>query len=710
MQATDLTNEDEDIIYDLQFYLGECLDKTSHCSIQCTLYGSHGEVGPTELSSSAESHFKEKGIIKFFLSTTKDIGDIVIININCLNMESNSDWFLRTIELKKVIKGSNFQLRKAASKSKIFYCYSWFAPTLHASSVIQNFEIAKSKEDRRFVRHLYVNLRELLLDKHILTSWYRSHRPDRLSRVYRSCILSTAILAYLLYSTIYVHVNHIDDHHDPSHGFRVGFVKLSKSTVSAAVISAFTGYGLAILAAFIVLYFKFQSSGIDIKLAKRRSSNKVLKQNESSKEPTDSKNAASTPRKINYINSGYKGSTELFGTPKTPNSGSSDALWGIATANNNFIEIHNKKEPSARSSPVHNNCLSQGSRLVHKEEEKTDSKNTNILNGEEQTCNKPSVQNAEPLLNALKANEEQHTHITTENPESSKFKNNLGESDTPQIIHESNGWLSSDVRVDIKEQDVKISLEPDDDTDVNSNRPKSRDMKSTSDGTQSRNEQVSWPYNNNKSTLYRRNNPVNRLKYRLQSSNLETKSRQLNKFQVNDNLWSSIIWFPYVILIAVTFFYTLIASARWDHHDTNHWMSLSVLGFFFLTVILDTLRVIVYVIFITLQERQERMKIKKTRCMSNYSGILTAKKKAELYRTSHLKNLEGKSKILDEHRRLRSKLKDVIIYGLFVAILIFLTKWTVSSSSILMFRTLQKTLMAKKLRPVQVRIHTYSRI
>ena len=157
---------------------------------------------------------------------------------------------------------------------------------------------------------------------------------------------------------------------------------------------------------------------------------------------------------------------------------------------------------------------------------------------------------------------------------------------------------------------------------------------------------------------------------------------------------SRIFWIAFTILLLFCLFHALVISTEWSRDVAYHWLSYHILALVFSCFVIDTARVMIYILLITLRERK-RLHLKMKRLsFDDYITLLLESKHAEKERERfcRLEYAEDKMRFAQDHHRLQGKFRDLFIVGIFVISLLMLTTWTVDKNSFTLGRTLARQL------------------
>lgn len=167
--------------------------------------------------------------------------------------------------------------------------------------------------------------------------------------------------------------------------------------------------------------------------------------------------------------------------------------------------------------------------------------------------------------------------------------------------------------------------------------------------------------------------------------NRETLPTSKNNFwkMLLIKLSSRIFWVAFTILLLTCLFYTLVNSTNWSHDTAYHWLSYHTVALFVSCFFIDTVRVLLYILSITLKERKRLKSWMKRLPFSEYAKLLLASKHAgkEKEDFCRAEYPDDKMKFAQDHKRLQGKFRDFGVLGIFVLSLLTLTAWTVDKNS-----------------------------
>ena len=165
-----------------------------------------------------------------------------------------------------------------------------------------------------------------------------------------------------------------------------------------------------------------------------------------------------------------------------------------------------------------------------------------------------------------------------------------------------------------------------------------------------------------------------------------------------------VFWIAFTILLLFCLFYSLVNSTEWSRDLAYHWLSFHVLAFLFSCFLIDTARVLLYILFITFRERKRLHSRRKRLSFDDHTVLILGSKHAAKQRESFcLKEYpRDKMKFAQDYRRLQGKFRDLFVFGIFVISLLILTTWTVDRRSYRINKTLTQDLLNfKDLRSIQ---------
>ena len=156
-----------------------------------------------------------------------------------------------------------------------------------------------------------------------------------------------------------------------------------------------------------------------------------------------------------------------------------------------------------------------------------------------------------------------------------------------------------------------------------------------------------------------------------------------------------VFWIAFTILLLFCLFYSLVISTEWSRDVAYHWLSYHLLAFVFSCWFIDTVRVVLYILTITLKERKRMHSKMKRMSFEDFETLLLASKRAtkekeDFCRTEYPKD---KMKFAQDYHRLQGKFRDLFVLAIFVASLLTLTAWTVDKHSYMINKTLTRDLL-----------------
>ena len=151
-------------------------------------------------------------------------------------------------------------------------------------------------------------------------------------------------------------------------------------------------------------------------------------------------------------------------------------------------------------------------------------------------------------------------------------------------------------------------------------------------------------------------------------------------------------WLLHILLVASTAVFSLMCSKDWSSDHVYHWMSMSTMAMAVACCLIDTARVMLYVLAITIKERHSlAAKEKQTSWQQHWDRVHTFKR-AESERDEFFNHEfpEERWRIVKDHYRFKGKVIDFFIFALFVFVLLTLTKWIMSDRSFRFWHSLKR--------------------
>ena len=172
---------------------------------------------------------------------------------------------------------------------------------------------------------------------------------------------------------------------------------------------------------------------------------------------------------------------------------------------------------------------------------------------------------------------------------------------------------------------------------------------------------------------------------------------------VKEDQWRQLIlrfsarlfWIAFTILLLFCLFYSLVISTEWSRDVAYHWLSYHILAFVFSCWFIDTVRVVLYILTITLKERRYMHSKMKRMSFEDFETLLLASKRAVKDKEDFCRAEypEDKMKFAQDYQRLQGKFRDLFVLAIFVVSLLTLTAWTVDKRSYMINKTLTRDLL-----------------
>eukprot|EP00795_Rhopilema_esculentum_P000588 gene588-10279_t len=622
-----LTNPEDEYTYEVQIQVGSGFStQSSQCKVMFTAFGTDDVIGPVSLPGSS---FEHDGIASFLISTSKKVGDIGTIGLFCSNMDPRSDLFLRLVKIfrhSQKPNGNHWGENDVIKKVAEFDCHSWFSPTIRSHSVGQVFNRTGEQYEKSLLVEYISRCSQLFFQKHILTTWRCSFGVQSFTKAQRLAFFFTMWFFLIYLTTLFIAITGIKDLPNEDHMYQIGIIRLDKKTSDFSVSTAFMTY-LAGLVLFLVAKTVYGVSD------KEGYGNRRHIQVDSTR--------------LGYQNAKHQLINDETGisNDKCLHTASKDAEEAYT---NGVIEFDGSSEPNGTSQILSENEMSMrnGDRAGNLYGSTQLPMSVDTEGSFKENYGQPD--------NALHA---ENVVLDVENYSEGRKKTVAVELGQEELIVESNGHLER------PNGSGKINggfnyLS------VDSTSCSGKDSFETNELMETEKEKgpVEVQFFNRETIVVGKENL-------LKSCAIKFSSR--------------LFWIVHSVFLMFCTFHTLIVSTDWNADTSFHWISMHVVSLVISCFFLDTVRVLGYILSITLKERKELKAVQKRTTFEKYAKLLQASKLAEKERNSFCQKeySEDRMKIVQNYYRLRGKFRELFLFLTFVIVLLINTTWTMNQDS-----------------------------
>ena len=609
----------------------------------------------------------------------------------------------------------------------MFECHTWFSPAIKTKSVAQVFNRNVDRLDQSLILDYLSRCKQLILQKHILTSWQCSYGVGSFTKAQRLSFLFTLWFILICASTFFVKDHKTKEAPNAEHLYHIGLIRLDQQTCTFAVLSAISTYLAGVLVCLVVRI-------VYGKPANEKSKGQNYRPVHIDTVKSISFDASKQGNKYNSrFRAGLNGGNGLRTEGNEPSVNSENGV--LQNGNDVSLNLKNREEiedssgqSNERDSSAREGDFQNGNK-PNNSPQRTNHMGENLSIGDS-TRSGLLLSHIEPRQACVDDDFSQEQAVNT----NSVIIDMEAHKREELYVNEDDMLVDSNVTLDIdlKWQGLSSGCFSGSNNQINAERTGSVNG---NNNTSSSVQNGSNNYDNNglidtplKDADHSTSNEIDLNGIMNPSFDIEDESRvngkveKFTRLQVfnRETLATSegsplkdclfkfsgrLFWVLHSLLLMFCVLYSIVVSTEWSRDLAYHWMSMHVLGLTVACCFLDTIRVLVYVLMITLKERTQLKKVRDKTSFEEYTNFIVVSKKAEIERDSFCEKEypEEQMRFAKDYYRLKGKFKDFVIFGIFVVVLLILTTWTMNRTSFLFWTSLEKFMFnVKKLSAIQM--------